>query len=158
MSEVVLIAALGPAARNTGSIRYVDVLAELYDNSVWRFRVVGAGMGARDGGAEAEMTLSSRGAYADEIAAGFAIAIDHGGARKRFRETGPDAGPDDVAELAAMVAEIDVAIVVTGLGATEVLAVESFSPAWSVVSAWPVSDARRSQWDDAVIVADGGER
>jgi hypothetical protein len=100
--------------------------------------------------------IASKGLTASEIAAGFAIATDTNGALAKLDEllghawAGEDLELDGraLAVLADLVADLDVAMVLTALdGGDDTFAGMAGHP-WSVVLAAPTgADARRTQWD-----------
>ena len=155
MADLSVAAVLGPADRNSGSPRYADVVAHLYigGSGVWQLHRLGTP-------SSEELTMRpvrvlSIGEPATELAAGLALVTGVGSALTRVEERlgRPWAGEENdldartLRELAGLVTELDVAMVVTSL-ATDAAHVDALLKLpWSVVVATPSAESRSTQWN-----------
>jgi hypothetical protein len=98
--------------------------------------------------------IRSTGATATELAAGFALATGQQGVRTLVEPRLGDPGTGDELDLdvktlrglAALVTEIDVAVVATQLTPDAAHVDELLELPWSVVVATPSAESRNTQW------------
>jgi hypothetical protein len=150
LSELSAVACYGPAHRNTGAPKSLDLVGELLvgGSGLWILR--------QQTGARTEVRVRSNADFADEVRAGFALSGLYAdvmpdverllGADWAQREV--DVPPSVVRQLADLVVNVPVAVVLTELGSGQ----SSYEPAawedtsWSVTVTAPSQRRLLTQW------------
>ncbi|MCZ2826040.1 MULTISPECIES: hypothetical protein [unclassified Modestobacter] len=150
LSELSAVACYGPARRNTGAPKSLDLVGELLvgGSGLWIFR--------QQTGERTEVRMRSNAAFADEVKAGFALSGLYAevtpdverllGVDWPQREV--DVQPSVVRQLAELVVDVPVAVVLTELGSGQ----SSYDPAawentsWSVTVTVPAERRLLTQW------------
>ncbi|MEV0900984.1 hypothetical protein [Actinoplanes sp. NPDC049802] len=162
MSDLAMAVIFGPAHRNSGSVRFADVVGHLYvgGSGVWVFQRLGSPRRAvEDLPRPADTTLRIRSQYglAAELAAGLALTADLDGARDLAAELiGPDWADHDLEPSRKVLQRLgkpargldSVGCLITDVGGlTDGVLDELHATGWSLVVATSSSERRRTQWD-----------